>query len=359
MLEGQVAVLVPACSRAEGDAFPCSKALFAKRRIYRAGAAELHPLSQPCTRPASSKQRRTPKDGRANPLLKALPGRRATNCIISKDVEGHYRLAAGSAIAKDLREALAGLAQNKQWTAAGGGTWPQAWLAEVFNLPKFTGRSGAMYGYEGLGCIYWHMVTKLLLAVQERFLQHSRADTPRTTRPGRGLLPRAAPGWASTRAARVYGAFPPIPTPHAGPLAAPQQPGMTGQVKEEIIARWGELGLIVAEGQLIFRPVLLRPAEFLPVPRKWGYFDFRGQPRQLALSANSLGFTFCTTRSSTTSPPWRVGGGGPSIKVIAADGGAKAIAGLTPPPNLSRVLFARTGTIARIEVELSHALKPD
>ena len=32
---------------------------------------------------------------------------------------------------------------------------------------RYTGRSGAMYGYEGLGCIYWHMVAKLLLAVQE------------------------------------------------------------------------------------------------------------------------------------------------------------------------------------------------
>ena len=26
-----------------------------------------------------------------------------------------------------------------------------------------------MFGYEGLGCIYWHMVSKLLLAVQENF----------------------------------------------------------------------------------------------------------------------------------------------------------------------------------------------
>ena len=38
---------------------------------------------------------------------------------------------------------------------------------QVFNHKAFTGRSGGMYGYEGLGCIYWHMVAKLLLAVHE------------------------------------------------------------------------------------------------------------------------------------------------------------------------------------------------
>ena len=37
----------------------------------------------------------------------------------------------------------------------------------VFNHKAFTGRSGTFYGYEGLGSIYWHMVSKLQLAVQE------------------------------------------------------------------------------------------------------------------------------------------------------------------------------------------------
>ena len=37
----------------------------------------------------------------------------------------------------------------------------------IFNHKSFTGRSGTFYGYEGLGSIYWHMVSKLQLAVQE------------------------------------------------------------------------------------------------------------------------------------------------------------------------------------------------
>ena len=38
---------------------------------------------------------------------------------------------------------------------------------DVFNHKAFTGRSGTFYGYEGLGSIYWHMVSKLQLAVLE------------------------------------------------------------------------------------------------------------------------------------------------------------------------------------------------
>ena len=37
----------------------------------------------------------------------------------------------------------------------------------VFDHKSFTGRSGTFFGYEGLGSIYWHMVSKLLLAVYE------------------------------------------------------------------------------------------------------------------------------------------------------------------------------------------------
>jgi len=42
---------------------------------------------------------------------------------------------------------------------------------ELFDHQSFTGRSGAFYGYEGLGSIYWHMVSKLLLAAQECYFR--------------------------------------------------------------------------------------------------------------------------------------------------------------------------------------------
>ena len=41
----------------------------------------------------------------------------------------------------------------------------------TFNHRAFTGRSGTFFAYEGLGSIYWHMVSKLLLAAQECYQQ--------------------------------------------------------------------------------------------------------------------------------------------------------------------------------------------
>src|SRR5208283_213827 len=48
----------------------------------------------------------------------------------------------------------------------------------LFDHESFTGRSGTFFGYEGLGCIYWHMVSKLLLAVQETFFRAVESGTP-------------------------------------------------------------------------------------------------------------------------------------------------------------------------------------
>lgn len=42
-------------------------------------------------------------------------------------------------------------------------------FAELFDHHSFTGRSGTFYKYEGLGCIYWHMVSKLVLAAEENY----------------------------------------------------------------------------------------------------------------------------------------------------------------------------------------------
>ena len=47
---------------------------------------------------------------------------------------------------------------------------------DTFNHKAFTGRSGSMFAYEGLGSIYWHMVSKLMLAVQEIALEEDRDE---------------------------------------------------------------------------------------------------------------------------------------------------------------------------------------
>ncbi len=48
----------------------------------------------------------------------------------------------------------------------------------TFNHRKFTGRSGTFFGYEGLGSIYWHMVSKLALAAIENFVWAQQQEEP-------------------------------------------------------------------------------------------------------------------------------------------------------------------------------------
>lgn len=138
---------------------------------------------------------------------------------------------------------------------------------------EFTGRSGTMFGYEGLGCIYWHMVAKLLLAVQERVFEaadHAAPELPALIAHYR----RVRDGLGYRKGAADWGAFPADPYSHTPGEGGAQQPGMTGQVKEEILTRWGELGLRMRRGRVHFDPVLLDEAE-LPLRFTWAQVPYR------------------------------------------------------------------------------------
>ena len=144
----------------------------------------------------------------------------------------------------------------------------------VFNHRQFTGRSGGMYAYEGLGSIYWHMVSKLLLAALENFRKALEQGSDAVTV---GKLAdcyfdiRAGIGFNKTP--DNYGAFPTDPYSHTPGFAGAKQPGMTGQVKEEVITRLMELGLSVSGGAICFRPFILRKSEFLSSSDSLSYFD--------------------------------------------------------------------------------------
>ena len=135
---------------------------------------------------------------------------------------------------------------------------------QVFHHHAFTGRSGTFYKYEGLGCIYWHMVSKLLLAVGENIQVESQKSKVESTSLDRllahYLLIRE--GIGSHKQPSEYGAFPFDPYSHTPSMAGVQQPGMTGQVKEDIINRWFELGVHVMNGQILFFPYMLTANDF-------------------------------------------------------------------------------------------------
>ncbi|MBN2521667.1 MAG: hypothetical protein JXB24_00255 [Bacteroidales bacterium] len=130
---------------------------------------------------------------------------------------------------------------------------------KTFSHQNFTGRSGTFYAYEGLGSIYWHMVTKLLLAVQENIAkQTDLKNKMRLTE----IYYDIRKGIGFNKTPSEYGAFPTDPYSHTPAGQGAKQPGMTGQVKEEIITRWGELGIHIENGKLSIIPDLLLKNEF-------------------------------------------------------------------------------------------------
>ena len=90
-----------------------------------------------------------------------------------------------------------------------------------------------------------------------------------------------------------YGAFPTDPYSHTPGHSGAQQPGMTGQVKEEIITRFGELGIRISNGSASFQPNLLRKREFISKPEGFTYIDVNEKWHEIQLPRNALAFTWC------------------------------------------------------------------
>ena len=119
---------------------------------------------------------------------------------------------------------------------------------------------------------------------------------------------------------------------------------MTGQVKEEILTRLGELGVTITQGQLHFNPILLRPDEFLSEPDDFTYIDIQGNQQTLSLPANSLAFTLCQTPIIYTRNEEA------TIEVAYTDGRLDQIQGIQLDVSISRHLFDRDGQIKKIQV---------
>ncbi len=83
------------------------------------------------------------------------------------------------------------------------------------------------------------------------------------------------------------------PYSHSPEGQGAKQPGMTGMVKEEIITRLAELGLIIEQGEISINPLLVRADELLNAPATFQYIDVDGQNQPLDLAPQSLAYTFC------------------------------------------------------------------
>ena len=95
-------------------------------------------------------------------------------------------------------------------------------------------------------------------------------------------------------------------------MSGVQQPGMTGQVKEDIISRFFELGVHVEDGQITFCPIMLTDADFCD---------------------GELRFSYCGT------------------EIIYRKTG-KGTGSVTLTPEQSQHIFARDGEIKQLIIEL-------
>jgi len=268
--------------------------------------------------------------------------------IIAVDVFGVCRFQADLRNARDLEIALDRLAESPEWSQHVARDRDAALdvFERVFRHRSYTGRSGAMYAYEGLGCVYWHMVAKLLVAAQEVALLALRDATSADVGDELAeLYYRIRSGFGFEKTPGEYGAFPTDPYSHTPPHGGAKQPGMTGQVKEEILTRLGELGVYVENGVLGFQPVLLRPCEFLPEPRDFRFYDVAGQERVVSLKTDSLAFTFCQVPivyERTNGESW--------CRAIFSNGETRECKGNRLDEDTSREVFDRTGRVVRLHV---------
>jgi hypothetical protein len=271
--------------------------------------------------------------------------------IVKRDVSGNVHFNGNFRNAQVLKEALNDLPE-KYAEYLENETGPILNIYEaLFDHKSFTGRSGTFYGFEGLGSIYWHMVSKLLLAVGEAYY---RAYYNRANRKILGYLAdfyyEIRAGIGLNKDPEIYGAFPTDAYSHTPANKGAKQPGLTGQVKEDIIARWLELGVIINNGKLSFTPILLRKSEFLQTKKLFRYYDVSGAEKEIALEENRLAFTYCQVPVV-----YRISD---QFRIILHQMNGKTIQlnGHSLNTDYSSSIFKRTGVIERIDVWLKPGL---
>ncbi|WP_130176950.1 hypothetical protein [Cryobacterium sp. SO1] len=267
--------------------------------------------------------------------------------VVVRDLQGDLHFAAHIRNARGVSEALDRLSADPELGCAVEQDRAEllAIFEEVFRHAEFTGRSGSFFAYEGLGSIYWHMVSKLLLAVQETL---ERAVAEQADEASiRGLMAayedvRAGIGYCKDPL--TYGAFPTDPYSHTPAGHGARQPGMTGQVKEEVLTRLGELGLRVEGGRIRMRPTLLRAGEWTTAPGTFSYRNTSGEPQSIDLPEGALAFTFCQV-------PVVFHRGGPlEVVALLADGTEVPGRDGALDADVSASVFRRDGRVRRLTV---------
>lgn len=211
----------------------------------------------------------------------------------------------------------------------------------TFHHRMFTGRSGSFFAYEGLGSIYWHMVSKLSLALLEA------GRDARARGVDEAVLDRLATrqrevraGLGFTKTAYEFGAFPNEAYSHTPRHAGAQQPGMTGQVKEDVVARLAELGVTVEGGRVHLDAAAPVEGEWLRATATLPTVASDGSRGSVDVPADHLAFTLCGV-------PVVYRRGGTVIAATLADGTTRLSRG-SLDADASRALLGRTGAVRAV-----------
>jgi hypothetical protein len=270
--------------------------------------------------------------------------------IIYKDIEDLFHFNSGFRNASYLKKALDLLDPEYKITQTEK-EYILNLYENVFDHQSFTGRSGTFYGFEGLGCIYWHMVSKLMLAVCENYFLALKSEAGADQL---GMMVRhyydVRAGLGLNKKPEVYGAFPTDAYSHTPGQGGAKQPGMTGQVKEDIISRFGELGIIVDSGKISFNPGLLRRSEFLRSPDNFHFISSGNTEELIPVEIDSLAFTICQI------PVIYHISSHDFIRITNKKGNSE-MEGLTLNAETCTSIFERNGYVRQLDVYLTPALE--
>lgn len=267
--------------------------------------------------------------------------------IVEKDVLGNFHFNGTFNNSESLKTALSQLPKQYESLVKEDEKLLLDVFEDIFDHKSFTGRSGTFFGYEGLGSIYWHMVSKLVLSIQETCLAAiENNEDPVVIGKLLDHYYEANEGIGVHKSPKLYGAFPTDPYSHTPESKGAQQPGMTGQVKEDILSRFGELGIFVVDGKLMFNPCLLRREEFLRKPKTFKYVAINNEVEEIELEPESLGFTYCQIpviyKLSDTE----------NLQVVFNNNAVLEFENLTIDSKTSKQVFERTGEINQIIVSI-------
>jgi hypothetical protein len=345
MLEGQVAVLSSG-SLATDESIELIESMF-DSALYREDQDSfmLYPDREIEAFPL--KNTLSAEQVNSSELVRALMAE-GNRDILEKDVTGNYHFNGNFNNVNDLTEALNQLPDTYADLVKTERDAISQLFEDTFKHRFFTGRSGTFFGYEGLGSIYWHMNSKLLLAVQENLYAVSDTDSAKEKiRKLYDLYHRIKEGIGVHKAPDHYGAFPIDPYSHTPGGKGAQQPGMTGQVKEDILSRMGELGVCVDRGGIQFSGALLDRNELLDDVQQFGYFDIHGSFKELKLEKGSLAFLLLQV------PVTYRYGEEDSIVIHWNDGSKETLHGRHLNAEKGAHLFQRNGRILRLDVQFA------